>query len=92
MSLVSIIPAEASVRCTSTGRPRELRVGRDRLAVTAIESVRDETAAHPVTSGPRTIFVVRTGAWRMRLCFDHRERRWLVEALDPGAGDIPAAA
>jgi hypothetical protein len=92
MAFVSIVPAPVRVRCDGHGRPREIRVGGERLPVTAIEVVRDETAAYPADRGPRTSFVVRTGTWRLRLVCHHRDGRWLVEALDPRPTALAAAA
>jgi hypothetical protein len=67
-----------------SGRPREIRTGRERLTVTALESVRDETAAYPLDSGPRTVFVVRSGMRRYRLVHLFRERSWTIEELPSG--------
>jgi hypothetical protein len=92
MALVQIVPAEVRVRCGSGGQPREIQVGRDRLRVAAIDAVRDERAAYPRSEGPRTIYLVRADGWRVRLTFHHRERRWLVEALDPRPLPLTAAA
>ena len=50
----------------------------------AVERVRDETSAYPVNRGPRTVFVVRTSESRLRLSFQHRERRWLMEGIETG--------
>lgn len=75
-----------------SGRPREIRTGGQRLAVTGLESVRDETAAYPLDSGPRTVFVVTASDRRYRLIHLLRDRRWTVEELGPGqAGLAPAA-
>jgi hypothetical protein len=35
-----------------------------------------------VELGPRTIFEVRTPDARLRLAYEHRRRRWLLEGLD----------
>jgi len=64
-----------------TGRPREIRSGGQRLAVTNLESVRDETAAYPLESGPRTVFVVTASERRYRLVHLLRDRRWTVEEI-----------
>jgi hypothetical protein len=70
-----------------SGRPLEIRAGGERLAVTALEAVRDETAAYPLETGPRTVFVVRSEQRRYRLVHLVRERRWTVEELAaPRAG------
>ena len=64
-----------------TGRPREVRTQGMRLVVTELEAVRDETAAYPLESGPRTVFVVRAEERRYRLIHLLREGRWTVEEL-----------
>ena len=94
MAMVRVTPAEVSVRCDPfDGRPRALRVGDQEVLVTAIERVRDESAAYPSESGPRTIFEVRTtSGGRYRLAFRHRERRWLVEGVDPRPDPLLAVA
>ena len=75
-----------------SGRPREIRAHGQRLAVTALESVRDETAAYPVEFGPRTVFVVTTADRRYRLVHLLNERRWTVEELDTSSSGLSRAA
>jgi hypothetical protein len=69
------------VAVDADGRPRAIRDAGQRLAVTALESVRDETAAYPLASGPRTVFVVRAADRRYRLVHRLRDRHWTVEPL-----------
>lgn len=64
------------------GVPREITWGDRRLRVLDVVAVRDETAAYPAISGPRTIFEVETPMARLTLAFRHRSRRWAIEALD----------
>jgi hypothetical protein len=94
MAMVRVTPTQIEVGCDPfTGRPREVRVGPDVEPVVYIERVRDESAAYPVAVGPRTVFDVRTPASRMRLAFQHRTRRWVVEGIDPAiAAPLRAAA
>lgn len=92
MSLISIVPAQVDVRCGAGGRPAEIRVGRERMRVSAVEAVRAETSAYPAAQGPRTIYILRMDAWRVRLAFHHRDGRWLVEALDPRPHGLALAA
>ncbi len=93
MSMVDVHPMEVSVSCDRmTGRPRSVRVGPDEVGVLAVERIRDESAAYPAHEGPRTVFVVRTARARIRLAFRHRERRWLMEGIDPLRAELPAAA
>ena len=93
MSMVDLHPMEISVSCDRiTGQPRTLRVGPDEVGVLAVERIRDESAAYPVREGPRTVFIVRTARARIRLAFRHRERRWLMEGIDPLRAELPAAA
>lgn len=65
----------------ATGRPREIRAEGKRLSVTALESVRDETSAYALQTGPRTVFVVHAGGRRFRLTHRLDYRRWTVEDL-----------
>ena len=44
--------------------------------------IREEAAAYPVITGPRTLFEVETPRARLALTFQHRSRRWTVTALD----------
>jgi hypothetical protein len=78
----SLIPSATSVSVDSTtGRPREIRADGRRLAVTALESVRDETSAYPLQTGPRTVFVVHAAGRRYRLIHQLDDRRWTIEDL-----------
>lgn len=93
MAMVRITPTEIAVGCDPfTGRPRSVRMGADRQRVVRIERVRDESAAYPVAVGPRTLFDIRTPAARLRLAFEHRSRRWLIEGLDTEPEMLPAVA
>ena len=76
----------------TSGRPREIRAHGERIAVSVLEVVRDETAAYPVASGPRTVFVVRAGTRRFRLVHLTRDRRWTAEELEVQASAISTAA
>jgi len=76
----------------SSGRPREIRANGQRMAVTDLEAVRDETAAYPVDQGPRTVFVVRADDRRYRLIHLIRDRRWTLEELDSGSAGLARAA
>jgi hypothetical protein len=78
----SLIPASTSVSVdTATGRPREIRADGRRLTVTALESVRDETSAYSLQTGPRTVFVVHAAGRRYRLIHQLDDRRWTIEDL-----------
>lgn len=93
MAMVRITPIEIAVGCDPfTGRPRSVRMGADLQRVVRIERVRDESAAYPVAVGPRTLFDIRTPAARLRLAFEHRTRRWLVEGLDTEPEVLAAVA
>ena len=95
MAMVAVTPTAVQVRCGwLDGRPRTIEIGAEHVPVVAIDQVRDESAAYPVERGPRTIFDVRTADARLRLVFEHRRRRWLLEALDsdPQPGDLARAA
>lgn len=82
---VTTYPGESvAVACDPfSGRPRSVRVEDEIIPVLAIERVREESAAHPIETGPRTLFVVRTPRNRLRLAFEHRSRRWSVDGLEP---------
>jgi hypothetical protein len=83
MAMVRVTPTQVQVRCGwFDGRPRSIRVADEDVPVVRIEQVRDESAAYPAAQGPRTIFDVRTPDARLRLSFEHRRRRWLLEALE----------
>ncbi len=93
MAMVRITPTEIAVGCDPfTGRPRSVRMGADLQRVVRIERVRDESAAYPVAVGPRTLFEIRTPAARLRLAFEHRSRRWLIEGLDTEPEMLAAVA
>ena len=93
MTMVNLVPIEVTVGCdVFTGRPRWVRVGPEEVSVQAIERIRKESAAYPVSEGPRTLFVVRTAQARLRLSFRHRERRWLMEGIDTAAVQPPVVA
>jgi hypothetical protein len=93
MAMVEVHPMEVAVACDPfTGRPRSVRIGPDEVRVMAVERIRDESAAYPVSEGPRTVFVVRTLKARLRLAFRHRDRRWQMEAIDPLEMSLAAAA
>jgi hypothetical protein len=93
MAMVEVHPMEVAVACDPfTGRPRSVKVGPDEVGVVAVERIRDESAAYPANEGPRTVFVVRTRQARLRLAFRHRDRRWLMEAIDPIRPELATAA
>jgi hypothetical protein len=76
----------------ASGRPREIRTSGERHAVTALDAVRDETAAYPPLTGPRRVFVVRSFERRYRLVHLLRDRRWMVEELHPGQSQVARAS
>jgi len=86
MAMTKITPVRAHVRWDrQQDRPTAVQVGDRRLLVTAIDRVRDETAAYPVNRGPRVTFLLETDGGQASLVFDGRRRRWYVEALEPAA-------
>lgn len=83
MAIVKVTPTEVRVRVGwLDGRPRSIRVMDEDVPVVHIDQVRDELAAHPIEVGPRRIFEVRTPEAKLRLAFEHRRRRWLLEGLE----------
>lgn len=83
MAMIPVSPTQVRVRCGwLDGRPHTIELGDEQVPVIAIDQVRDESAAYPIERGPRTIFDVRTADARLRLSFEHRRRRWLLEGLE----------
>jgi len=86
MALTKITPTEAHVRWDrGLARPSTVRVAGRQLTVTALDAVRDETAAYPAERGPRITYLVETDGGQASLIFDGRRRRWFVDALDQAA-------
>jgi len=86
VALVQITPTAARVRWDArSALPAAVRFADRRLTVTAVDAVRDETAASPAGRGPRVTYLVETNAGRASLVFDARARRWFIEALEPAA-------
>ena len=83
MAMVRVEPVQVQVRADwFDGRPREITWNAQRVPITEVVGVRDETAAFPVVVGPRTIFEVDTPFARLRLSYRHRTRRWSIESVD----------
>jgi hypothetical protein len=92
MAIIQVTPTPVVVRCGwFDGRPRSIRLGAEEVPVLRIEQVRVESAAYPVQHGPRTIFEVSTPDARLRLAFEHRRRRWLLEGTEQRANLALAA-
>lgn len=83
MAMVRVAPVIVQVRTDwFSGSPREITWGEDRLPVTRLVAVRDERAAYPAITGPRTVFEVDTPSLRLALTYQHRSRRWTIDGLD----------
>jgi hypothetical protein len=83
MAMIRVEPVEVRVRADwFDGRPREVTMNGRRLRVLGVLGVRDETAAFPVVTGPRTLFEVETADAFLQLAFRHRSRRWTVEGVE----------
>ena len=83
MAFIRVEPVEVQVRTDwFSGRPREITWGKEHLTITRLAAVREEAAAYPVISGPRTLFEVDTPRARLSLTYMHRSRRWTVTGLD----------
>jgi hypothetical protein len=83
MAMIRVDPVVVHVRTGwFDGSPREITWGDEHLPVTRLASVREEAAAYPVITGPRTLFEVETPRARFALTFQHRSRRWTITALD----------
>ncbi|MEW6225836.1 MAG: hypothetical protein AB1627_14525 [Chloroflexota bacterium] len=86
MAMVRVAPVSVQVRTDwFSGSPREITWGEDRLPVTRLVAVRDESSAYPAITGPRTVFEVDTPTLRLALTYQHRSRRWAIEGLDQAA-------
>jgi hypothetical protein len=87
VAFIRVEPVEVRVRTDwFDGRPREITWGDERLRITGLTAVRDETSAYPVITGPRTLFEVDTPRARLSLTYQHRSRRWIITGLDEGVG------
>ena len=63
MAFIRVEPVQVQVRTDwFNGRPREITWGDQRLPITRLAAVREEAAAYPVITGPRTLFEVETPA------------------------------
>jgi hypothetical protein len=83
MAFIRVEPVRVQVRTDwLSGRPREITWGSDCLPITHLAAVREEAAAYPVITGPRTLFEVQTPRARLALSYQHRSGRWTVTALD----------
>jgi len=83
MAFIRVEPVQVHVRTDwISGRPREITWGDERLPITHLNAVREEAAAYPVITGPRTLFEVETPNARLSLSYQHRSRRWTVTGLD----------
>ena len=83
MAMIRVDPVEVQVRTGwLDGSPREITWGDERLTITRLAAVREEAAAYPVITGPRTLFEVETPRARLSLTYQHRSRRWTITALD----------
>ena len=92
MAMIRVDPVQVQVRTDwFDGRPREITWNAQRVPVTQVIGVRDETSAYPVVLGPRTIFEVDTPIARLTLSYRHRARRWSIEAMDQGKRAARAA-
>ena len=83
MAIVRVTPTQVDVSTgLFDGRPRSIRVAKERVPVIEIAQVRDELAAYPIERGPRRIFEVRTADARLRLAYEKKRRRWTLEGLE----------
>ena len=83
MAMIRVEPVEVHVRTGwFDGSPREITWGDEHLPITRLAAVREEAAAYPVITGPRTLFQVETPRARLSLTFLHRSRRWTVTGVD----------
>lgn len=90
--MFGLVTTKPIVAVDDAGRPQEIRSGGERLPVSELEAVRDETAAYPMETGPRTVFVVRAAGRRYRLVHLQWQRRWTVEELGSLRSGLSSAA
>ncbi len=76
----------------ASGRPRAIRSNGEQIVLTSLDAVRDETAAYPLETGPRTVFIVRAQERRYRLVHLLRDGSWTVEELAPPTVGLADAA
>jgi len=83
MAMVRVDPVQVRVRTDwFNGTPREVTWGAHVFPITRVVGVREESAAFPIVSGPRTVFEVATRQARLTLTFRHRTRRWTIDGLE----------
>lgn len=83
MAMIRVEPTAVLVRTGwFDGRPRAITWRDETLPVIRVSAVRQESAAYPVITGPRTVFEVTTPRARLSLSYRHRSRRWTVEAME----------
>ena len=83
MAMIGVEPTVVQVRTDwFNGRPREVTWRDERLPITRVSAVRQEAAAYPVVTGPRTLFEVTTPKARLSLSYRHRSRRWTIVAME----------
>jgi hypothetical protein len=83
MAMVRVAPVAVRVRTDwFSGAPREIAWGDQRLEVKRLVAVRDERAAYPAITGPRTRFEVDTSTARLALTYQHRSHRWTIDGMD----------
>jgi hypothetical protein len=86
MAFIRVESVQVNVRTNwFDGRPREVAWNDERLPITHLTLVREEAAAYPVITGPRTLFEVETPHARLSLTYLHRSRRWTLTGVDAEA-------
>jgi hypothetical protein len=92
MSLLQIRQDGGPVVADASGRPIQVFVADRPMAVDVIEVVREEVAAYPVATGPRTLFTVRASGSRLRLVHQHRDGQWTVDIMSSERPSLASAA
>jgi hypothetical protein len=92
MSVLQIRQDGGPVVADASGRPIQVIVTDRPVAVDVIEAVREEVAAYPVATGPRTLFTVRVAGARVRLIHQHRDGRWTVDIMSSERPSLASAA
>ena len=83
MAIVRMEPQQVKVQVGwLDGRPRSIVLADRRVPVVSIAQVRDELAAYPIERGPRRIYDVQTPGAKLRVSFERRRKRWMLETLE----------
>ena len=92
MAVLQMRQDDRPVMTDASGRPVQVLGADGPMTVDVIEAVREEVAAYPVATGPRTLFTVRAAGTRLRLIHEHRDGRWTVDVMGTERRSLASAA